>query len=128
MRRVFYHIQRMKLPFPISLPELVIFAAGEALSVYLSRFAFYHVLGFWIRFILLPVGLAWVLSRMELEGRAPHLFFSSLIRYAIRPKLFARGKPIKQTPIRSYQLTKIVLNEDQKGKGGQADAATSNED
>ena len=46
---------------------------------------------------------------MELEGRAPHLFFASLIRYLTRPKLWARGLPVRVQKVQSLELTRVIL-------------------
>lgn len=108
LKRVIYHIQRLKLPFPINLSEVVIFIGAEAVSLYLSRFALYRIFPFSIRYLLFPGGLTWVLSRLEPEGRAPYLLVASLARHAKTPKIWARGIPAKQKRVKAKTLTLIV--------------------
>ncbi|MFD1675622.1 TcpE family conjugal transfer membrane protein [Alicyclobacillus fodiniaquatilis] len=111
LKRIVYHIHKMRLPFPVNIAELGIFVGAECLSYLLWSRGFH--LGFAPQFLLFPFAVTWVMSRMELEGRSPHLFFASLIRYLSRPKLWARGNPIRVQKVKSLELTRVVL--EQKG-------------
>ena len=97
----------MRLPFPVTILELGIFVGAECFSYVLWRQGI-HV-GFSPQFLIFPFAVTWAMSRMELEGRAPHLFFASLMRHLTRPKLWARGLPVGVQKVQSLELTRIIL-------------------
>lgn len=108
MKRVFYHIERLRLPVPIALSELFIFLLLESMAIFFSRMEWFTSIPWAIRFLVIPFGSAWMLSRLDLEGRAPYQYFASLIRYLSSPKHWAHGRTI--LPFhnkRSYQLSRI---------------------
>jgi TcpE family len=107
LRRIFYHIHKMRLPFPVNISELVIFVGTECFSYFVWRQGIH--IGFAPQFLIFPFAMTWAMSRMELEGRAPHLFFASLIRYLTRPKLWARGLPVRVQKVQSLELTRVIL-------------------
>ena len=52
---------------------------------------------------VLPVGVAWFMSKKTFDGKKPYSFLKSQITYAIRPKITYAGKAVK--------LHKQTLNE-----------------
>ena len=51
---------------------------------------------------VLPVGVAWFMSKKTFDGKKPYCFLKSQITYALRPKITYAGKAVK--------LHKQILN------------------
>jgi hypothetical protein len=110
LKKVFYHIERFRLPIPVSLSELLIVVILEAIFIFLSnKFAFMSVIPPVFRFAIIPFGAAWLLSRVDLEGRPPYQYFWSSFTHMLSHKLWSRGVPIPDiTEEATYHLTKMV--------------------
>lgn len=110
LKKVFYHIERFRLPIPVSLSELLIVILLEALFIFLSQqFAWVAAIPPVFRFAIIPIGAAWVLSRVDLEGRPPYQYFWSSLTFMMSHKLWSRGVPIPDiTEEATLQLTKMV--------------------
>lgn len=110
LKKVFYHIERFRLPIPVSLSELLIVILSESFFFYMSsKFPWMTVIPPVFRYAIIPFGSAWLLSRVDLEGRPPYQYIWSSITHALSYKLWSRGVPIPEvTEEATNQLTKMV--------------------
>jgi hypothetical protein len=109
LKKVFYHIERFRLPIPVSLSELLIVLFFEVFFLFMSQYAVIAAIPFVFRYAIIPFGAAWLLSRVDLEGRPPYQYFWSSLTFALSHKLWSRGVPIPPiTEEANYHLTKMV--------------------
>lgn len=109
LKKVFYHIERFRLPIPVSLSELLIVIVVEAFFIFMSNFAWIAAIPPVFRFAIIPFGAAWLLSRVDLEGRPPYQYFWSSLTFMFSHKIWSRGVPIPDvTEEGDYQLTQMV--------------------
>ncbi len=110
LKRVFYHIERFRLPIPVRFSELLIVILLEAFFFYTSAtFEWMTSIPAIFRFGLIPFGTAWLLSRVDLEGRPPYQYIWSSLTHALSHKLWSRGVPIPEvTEEATNHLTKMV--------------------
>lgn len=110
LKKVFYHIERFRLPIPVSLSELLIVVLLEAFFIMMSNAApWMSNIPPVFRFAIIPFGAAWLLSRVDLEGRPPYQYFWSSLTFLLSHKLWSRGVPIPDvTEEEDYQLTQMV--------------------
>lgn len=110
LKRMFYHLERFKLPFPIKFSELLIVVIIEI--VFLLDMANTRIFTFLppsIRFLLIPFGLAFLLSRLDIEGRPPYRVLQSIIGHYLDHKDYSRGVPIvKDEKEETFQMTRVV--------------------
>ena len=104
MERVIYQIERVRLPFPVSFRQVGIFAAAAALLALLSAVQLIGAAPPALRYVLLPGLAAWYLSRQTLDGRAPHLWLRSLVRFWLSPRRLRRLQPLPAGGRRRYRL------------------------
>jgi hypothetical protein len=109
LKKVFYHIERFRLPIPVSLSELLIVVLLEAFFIIMSSKFDLSFIPPVFRFALIPIGAAWLLSRVDLEGRPPYQYFWSSLTHMLSHKLWSRGVPIPDiTEESTLHLTKMV--------------------
>jgi hypothetical protein len=51
--------------------------------------------GFLISYVLIPAGLTWISMNVEIDGRAPHRWIVSALRYVKRPKRQYLGRAVR---------------------------------
>jgi hypothetical protein len=91
--KVIYQVERIRLPFPISLRQASLFALFALILGLVGGF-----LPPLLRFLLLPGLLTWFLTRQRLDGKPPLLWLRSLLRYLFAPKQLRRLAPLPSTP------------------------------
>lgn len=119
LKRMFYHIERFKLPVPVKVTELLIFVILEVFFIIdTANFGIFGFLPPIMRYLFLPFGAAFILSRLDIEGRPPYRIIQSIIAHYLDHKHWSRGLPIQpQDKEETHKLTRLV--------GGIQDNATS---
>jgi hypothetical protein len=92
---------------------LFIVVVLEALFIFLSQhFAWVTVIPPVFRYVLIPFGAAWLLSRVDLEGRPPYQYFWSSLTHLLSHKFWSRGVPIPEIMVETTPyLTRMVGGE-----------------
>lgn len=98
--RVLYQIERIRLPFPITFRQMGIFVVSAVIMVILSRLPGLRNLPFVVNYIAIPGLLAWYLTRQTLDGKPPHLWLRSMLRYYSGPKHLRRLEKAPRPPRR----------------------------
>ncbi|MFO7173883.1 MAG: conjugal transfer protein [Bacillota bacterium] len=91
---VIYQIERVRLPFPVSFRQIGIFAAVLLLMAILSPIPPFSLLPPVVRYGLVPGLAAWFLTSSRLDGKAPHRWALSMVRYALSPRRLNRLQPL----------------------------------
>lgn len=95
--RKIYHIENLKLLFPVSINDGLYFIFSFGISVLASKIIpGYEKLHFIIRYGIIPYALMKILTKQKLDGKYPHKFFYDYIVYCIEPKKYERFKPIDE--------------------------------
>lgn len=98
--KIIYQIERVRLPFPVTLSQASVFFAAMLVMAGLSRLPLIDALPPVARYVGLPALLAWFLTKQRLDGKPPLLFLWSLLRFLVSPKRLNRFQPLPAHPER----------------------------
>src|SRR5690606_20697733 len=104
-KRFFYHIDRFKLPRPVTFLQALYFIVSLFIVILLNGIAPF-VLG-WIpstlvHYFIIPGLMAIYLSKVKYDGKAPHKWVYTQIRYLLSHKYINRYKPADKPGNKSY--------------------------
>jgi hypothetical protein len=93
--RVFYSVGDVKLPMPISgnfaiwstILFVIMATFGKLLSPLIPNKA--------VRIVVIPIAVAWIMSKKTFDGKKPLSFLKSVIAYWFRNKTTCMGKQVK---------------------------------
>jgi len=91
-----YQIERFRLPFPVSLRQAGIFSAGILVMAFLGVLPAISHIPAVIRYFLVPGLFAWFMTKQRLDGKLPHRWLLSWLRYLVAPKRLNRFRPIEK--------------------------------
>lgn len=94
LEQVIYQIERVRLPFPVTFRQIGIFGAVLLFMVLISPIPPLPMLSPVLRYGLLPGLAAWYLTTRRLDGKQPHRWALSMLRYWGAPKRLNRLKPM----------------------------------
>lgn len=92
---VLHKIGPLPLPFPISFRQLGFGAAALVLVLILDQFPPLSLIQWGaLKYFGIPVFVAWFMTEKTLDGKQPHRYLLSTIRFQINPKIFSRYQAI----------------------------------
>lgn len=94
--RVIYQIERVRLPFPVSFRQAGVFAVALLSMVLLSALPLVAAASPVLRYLVIPGGVAWFLTKQRLDGKPPLRWLLSMLRYWLGPKRLNRFRPLAQ--------------------------------
>lgn len=94
LERMIYRIERVPLPFPVTVTQTGVFAAAVAVMALLSRLAPVAVFSPAIRYLLVPGLVTWFLTRQSLDGKPPHLWLMTMVGYLATPQRLGGYNPL----------------------------------
>jgi hypothetical protein len=101
--RILYKFERFKLPRPVTLWQVFYWFVAFVVVVIINRST--HVLD-WIpailRYIFLPGAVAYYLSKVKHDGRAPHRWLFVNLKYQLQPKYYSRYIPLAPAGKKQY--------------------------
>lgn len=97
LEQVIYQIERVRLPFPVTFRQAGIFGLSLLVMAVLSRVPPVSSLSPVLRYLLVPGLLAWYLTNHRLDGKLPHRWALSMLRYWLSPWRLNRFRPINGT-------------------------------
>ncbi len=104
IEKTVYSIQGINLPLPVSYRQLAFFVGTLLIMVVLNKFPpISWVDYFLIKFVGIPVIVAWFFTRKTLDGKAPHRFILRFLEHFFSPHHFARYREIEQPGGKYYQ-------------------------
>lgn len=98
--RVIYQVEKVRLPFPVSFRQAGVFAVTVALMALVSGMPVVSATSPVLRYLILPGGVTWFLTKQRLDGKPPLRWLFSMLRFAVSPKRLNRLRPITQQPER----------------------------
>ncbi len=100
--RFLYKIDRFKLFRPVTYWQIMYFFIGIAIAAILNNFFLFAMIPSIIKFLILPFGLAWYLSKAKHDGKAPHRWLATYVIYLLSPKHLNRYKRIRLSSNKKY--------------------------
>lgn len=94
LEQVIYQIERVRLPFPVTFRQIGLFAGVLLLMVLLSPIPPLAQLSPLLRYGLIPGLAAWYLTSQKLDGKLPHRWALSMLRYWFSPRRYSRLRPL----------------------------------
>lgn len=94
LEQVLYRIDRVNLPFPITFRQIGVFGASLVAMSLISRVPPVDALSPLLRYIIIPAAAAWYLTNQKLDGKLPHRWLISMLRYWTGPKRLNRLQPL----------------------------------
>jgi TcpE family len=108
IEKTVYSIQGIHLPQPVSYRQMAFFVGTLLIMIILNAFPPISWIDFFlIKFIGIPVLVAWFFTSKTLDGKAPHRFIFRYIEHQFKHKRFARYKEIGKTK-QKYQFDSYV--------------------
>lgn len=104
--RILYRFDRFRLPRPVTVWQLVYFFIGIILVVVIQNNT--GLLSFvpdLVRYIGIPVGFSWFLSKVKLDGRHPFRWLVAMVLYLFEPKAINRYQPSENLTKCKYSNT-----------------------
>lgn len=96
VERMIYGVRDFHLPRPVRMSSFVVFVALLLLSLRLKGFPpFIFTDSVLMNHIGVPFLIAWLLGRMDFDGKKLPGIFRSLTLWLIRPRAVVRGKPVR---------------------------------
>lgn len=86
---------------PVPWIGFVYFGAVELIFIIAARLPLLDVLSELfaplVYYVVFPIGVAWLVMFVELDGRSPHLWAISYLRFLIRPHITRAGAPVQDS-------------------------------
>lgn len=93
VEKVLYGINDVKLPFPVTFNQMAWFTVTLVLIIMFDWLPPLSMINsVLLKYIALPVGIAWFMSRKTFDGKKPFNFLGGVISYLLRPKVTYSGK------------------------------------
>ena len=105
VEKVLHGINDFKLPIPLTFMQIGTFIVSLIIVVMCANmFPINLITNDLLKYVGLPFGFSWFLSKKEFDGKKPHKYIYTMIVYMFKPKITFAGKPIKLK-------SKVVLDE-----------------
>lgn len=112
VEKVIYAINDFKLPFPVTFSQMAWFVGSLFFVIFLSHIPPLSLIeGTLLKYIGIPVGLTWFMSRKTFDGKKPYRFIQSMLLYFVRSKLTYAHKKVTFSKEVMNQETTIVRRE-----------------
>lgn len=96
VEKVIYAINDFRLPFPVTFNQMSWFVLSLLVVMLLGNLPPLSLIdGALLKYIGIPVGLAWFMSQKTFDGKKPYSFLKSVLTYWFRSKVTYAGKPVK---------------------------------
>lgn len=102
VEKVIYAINDFQLPFPVTFSQMAWFLLILFIMILFGHVPpFSFIQGAFLKYLGIPAGLTWFMSRKTFDGKRPYGFLRSVVSYLARAKKTFAGKKIqvKQTTI-----------------------------
>jgi len=94
--RVLHSIYDMPLPRVFSFTQIGWFLGTLGVVVFLSNSVLLSWLdNYLLKFIGIPVGVAWFMSQKTFDGKKPHKFVLGVINYHLKRRVRFAGRPVE---------------------------------
>jgi hypothetical protein len=107
IEKTVYSIQGISLPIPVSYRQLAFFIGALFVMLLLNTLPIFSLFGnfYLVKFVGIPMLVAWFFTRKTLDGKAPHRFLFRYFEHLITHHHFARYKKIAVKTNEKYSYT-----------------------
>lgn len=96
VEKILYSISDLKLPFPVTYSQMAWFVVSILAVIMLGDVPPLSMINnMLIKYIVIPVGITWFMSKKTFDGKRPFAFLKTCILYALRPKVTYAGRAVK---------------------------------
>lgn len=96
IEKVIYAINDFRLPFPVTFTQMTWFVLSLFTVMLLSNVPpLSFIEGALLKYVGIPIGLTWFMSKKTFDGKKPYGFLKSAITYFFRPKITYAGKTVR---------------------------------
>lgn len=115
VEKVIYAINDFRLPFPVTFNQMTWFVLSLLAVMLLGNLPPFSLIeGALLKYVGVPVGITWFMSKKSFDGKKPYGFLKSVVTYFLRPKVTYAGKTVK--------FQKVTVNEEITAVRGKAHA------
>lgn len=126
LERVIYKIEGVRLPFAVTFRQVGLFLATASIMVLSSRIPLVGGLTPTVRYLLVPATVSWYLTKRSLDGKPPHHWLRSLVRFWLGPRKLVRYRPAAFTGRRTRLVVTIFMRHPKTTDGIQAKSNRGN--
>lgn len=95
VERVQYSIGDFVLPVPLTFTQIAwLVGSGVFVVMFKNTFLFAWTDNILIKYVALPVGITWFMSKKTFDGKKPYSFLKSVLGYLLRHKRTYAGKKV----------------------------------
>ncbi|WP_283776768.1 TcpE family conjugal transfer membrane protein [Paenibacillus melissococcoides] len=106
--KMLYGIVDISFPFPVSFQQIGISFLTLFVVIVLNNFPPLSLMdAFFTKFFLIPIASAWFFTKYRLDGKMPHRFIISWIRFKLSPHQYNRYKSLSISK-KPYRYSSIV--------------------
>jgi hypothetical protein len=102
-----YSIDNMKLMVPISPYDAIYYLVG-LLIIAAADYVYPGNIKFMYKFIVFPLLIRFVLTKVKLDGKKPHKFFFGMLIYVLTNKKREFFRPIGKQTLKSFKNQQIT--------------------
>jgi hypothetical protein len=106
LERMIYRIERVSLPFPVTVSQIGVFVGALTFMVVLSALKPVMMLPATARYALIPGLFTWYLTRQSLDGKPPHLWVATMAGYLLGPRRLGGFAPL--SGLRRYRVRPVI--------------------
>ncbi|SFI88849.1 TcpE family conjugal transfer membrane protein [Thermoflavimicrobium dichotomicum] len=108
IEKTVYSIQGIHLPQPVSYRQLGFFVGTLLIMIVLNAFPPVNMIDYFlVKFIGIPILVAWFFTSKTLDGKAPHRFIFRYLEHSFKKHHFARYKNLEKQGTK-YQYDGVI--------------------
>lgn len=112
VEKVIYAINDFRLPFPVTFTQMTWFVLSLFVIILLGHLPPLSLIeGALLKYVGIPVGLTWFMSKKTFDGKKPYGFLKSAITYFFRPKVTYAGKTVRLKQAKINEAITTVRSE-----------------
>ncbi|KOY82847.1 conjugal transfer protein [Lysinibacillus macroides] len=112
IEKVIYAINDFRLPFPVTFTQMTWFVLSLFAVMLLSNVPPLSLIeGALLKYVGIPVGLTWFMSKKTFDGKKPYGFLKSAVTYFLRPKVTYAGKTVRLKRVKVNEAITTVRSE-----------------
>lgn len=103
-----YSIDNMKLIVPISPYDVIYYLVGLLFAVAVD-YIYPGTILFMYKFIIIPLLIRFLLTRVKLDGKRPHKFFFGMLMYKLTNKRQEFFRPVEKQVLKNFKGEQIIF-------------------
>jgi hypothetical protein len=112
VEKVIYAINDFQLPFPVTFSQMAWFVLTLLIMIVFGSIPPLSLIqGAFLKYLGIPIGVTWFMSKKTFDGKRPYGFLRSVILYVFRTKKTFAGKKIKMKKINDQSEITTVRSE-----------------